>query len=90
MALIKNISTDYGVDATYHNVGSVQVDFRTRALAVTGFSYVDEAAHKAGKQPLAAFSFTVTKEGWQGTDPTREDVYKAMLTLPQFTDAINA
>lgn len=88
MALIKNIDTNFGVTANYTNIQTVQTYFKDGALDVTLLIYLDEAARKAGKQPIAAcppIRFTLEQLGT--SEPTRAAVYKAIKTLPDWSDA---
>jgi hypothetical protein len=54
MALIKSIMTDYGVPASYWNIGAVQEDFKGQGTEVTFYGYASKEARDAGKQPLSA------------------------------------
>ena len=54
MALIKSIPTDFGIDATYWNIGAVQEDFKGKGTEVTFYGYANKQARDDGKQPLSA------------------------------------
>lgn len=54
MALIKSIDTDFGIPATYWNIGAVQEDFKGRGTEVTFYGYANKQAREDGKQPLSA------------------------------------
>lgn len=54
MALIKSVDTDFGIPATYWNIGAVQEDFKGKGTEVTFYGYASKEAREAGKQPLSA------------------------------------
>ena len=54
MALIKSVDTDFGIPATYWNIGAVQEDFKGQGTEVTFYGYASKEARDAGKQPLSA------------------------------------
>ena len=54
MALIKSMDTDFGIPATYWNIGAVQEDFKGRGTEVTFYGYANKQAREDGKQPLSA------------------------------------
>jgi len=54
MALLKSIDTDYGIPATYWNIGAVQEDFKGQGTEVTFYGYASQQAREQGKQPLSA------------------------------------
>jgi hypothetical protein len=48
MALIKSIDTDYGIPASYWNIGAVQEDFKGKGTEVTFYGYASKEARDAG------------------------------------------
>ena len=48
MAFIKPISTDFGVDCYYWNIGAVQEDFKGQGTEVTFYGYASQEARQEG------------------------------------------
>jgi hypothetical protein len=86
MAFIKPVETDYGVYATYWNIGSIQEDFKGKGAEVTFYGYASEAARVAGKQPLSAGKMEIIGDEYS-PDMTRPAVYALMKLRPEFQGA---
>jgi hypothetical protein len=88
MALIKSISTDFGIPATYWNIGAVQEDFKGRGTEITFYGYASQAAREEGKQPLSAGKMQVAGEEYvAGAD--RAQLYAILKQRPEFEGAEN-
>lgn len=86
MALSKSIDTDFGVPATYWNIGAVQEDFKGKGTEVTFYGYADEAARIDGKQPLSAGKVQIAGDDYvAGAD--REALYAIIKQRPEFEGA---
>lgn len=83
MALFKSIDTEYGIPATYWNIGGIQEDFKGRGAEVTFYGYASKDARDAGKQPLAAGKMQIGG-GEYFADMTRPAVYQLMKQKPEF------
>lgn len=89
MALIKAIETDFGVDATYWNIGSYQDDFRGQGATLWLFGYSSQEARHSGAQPLASRTITIAGEDYT-SDRTRPDLYAFVSeNVEEFVDATN-
>jgi hypothetical protein len=89
MALIKSIDTDYGIPATYWNIGAVQEDFKGQGTEVTFYGYASKEAREAGKQPLSAGKVTISgAEYVAGAD--RAALYSIIKQRPEFEGAEDA
>jgi len=89
MALIKSIPTDFGIDATYWNIGAVQEDFKGQGTEVTFYGYASKEAHDSGKQPLSAGKVQVTGDEYvAGAD--RAALYAIIKLKPEFDGATDA
>lgn len=89
MALIKFIPTDYGIDASYWNIGAVQEDFKGRGTEVTFYGYASKEAREAGKQPLSAGKVQITGDEYvAGAD--RAALYSIIKQRPEFEGAQDA
>jgi hypothetical protein len=89
MALIKLIDTDYGIPATYWNIGAVQEDFKGQGTEVTFYSYASKEAREAGKQPLSAGKVAISgAEYVAGAD--RAALYSIIKQKPEFDGAVDA
>jgi hypothetical protein len=89
MALIKAIPTDYGIDASYWNIGAVQEDFKGQGTEVTFYGYASKEAREAGKQPLSAGKVNIAGEEYEaGAD--RAALYAIIKQKPEFAGAQDA
>jgi hypothetical protein len=89
MALIKSIPTDYGIDASYWNIGAVQEDFKGRGTEVTFYGYASKEARDAGKQPLSAGKVQIAGDEYvAGAD--RSVLYSIIKQKPEFDGAQDA
>lgn len=89
MAIIKSISTDFGIPATYWNIGAVQEDFKGRGTEVTFYGYANKQARDNSAQPLSAGKFQISgTEYVAGAD--REALYSILKQRAEFENAQNA
>jgi hypothetical protein len=89
MALIKSIDTDYGIPATYWNIGAVQEDFKSQGTEVTFYGYASKEAREVGKQPLSAGKVAISgAEYVAGAD--RAALYSIIKQKPEFDGAMDA
>jgi hypothetical protein len=87
MALIKAIPTDFGIDATYWNIGAVHEDFKGQGTEVTFYGYASKEAKEAGKQPLSAGKVQLSGDEYiAGAD--RATLYASIAKKPEFEGAI--
>jgi hypothetical protein len=86
MGLLISIDTDYGLPATYWNIGAVQEDFKGKGTEVTFYGYASQEARLAGKQPLSAGKAQITgAEYVAGAD--RATLYGILKQRPEFAGA---
>jgi len=52
MALIKQVDTNYGIQASYHRLRKVELDADREELTITTAIYISEQAKQAGAAPL--------------------------------------
>lgn len=89
MALIKSIVTDFGVPATYWNIGAVQEDFKGKGTEVTFYGYASKEARDSGNQPLSAGKMQIAGEQYiAGAD--RAQLYSVIKQRPEFEGAQDA
>jgi hypothetical protein len=89
MALIKAIDTDYGIPASYWNIGAVQEDFKGKGTEVTFYGYATKEARDAGKQPLSAGKVQIGGDEYvAGAD--RQALYAIIKLRPEFEGAEDA
>jgi hypothetical protein len=89
MALIKSVDTDFGIPATYWNIGAVQEDFKGRGTEVTVYGYASKEARETGKQPLSAGKIQIAGEDYvAGAD--RAALYTIIKQRPEFEGAEDA
>lgn len=89
MALAKVKQTQYGVDTTYHKLGTINISWHYQACFVDVFSYLSQDVREQEKLPLATTyyefngaDFTFTLE-----DNISEQIYTKLKTLPEWIDA---
>lgn len=86
MALSKSIDTDFGVPATYWNIGAVQEDFKGKGTEVTFYGYADKESRDGGKQPLSAGKVQIAGDDYvAGAD--RQALYAIIKQRPEFDGA---
>lgn len=89
MALIKSIDTEFGIPATYWNIGAVQEDFKGKGTEVTFYGYASMEARFAGKQPMSAGKFQLVGDEYiAGADRTA--LYAIIKQKPEFAGAEDA
>jgi len=86
MALIKSIDTDFGIPATYWNIGAVQEDFKGKGTEVTFYGYASQAAREEGKQPLSAGKVQIAGDEYVAGAP-RSALYSIIKQKPEFEGA---
>jgi len=89
MALIKSVDTDFGIPASYWNIGAVQEDFKGQGTEVTFYGYASKEARDAGKQPLSAGKVQIAGDEYvAGAD--RAALYAIIKQKPEFEGAEDA
>jgi hypothetical protein len=89
MALIKSVNTDFGIPATYWNIGAVQEDFKGCGTEVTFYGYASKEARDSGKQPLSAGKISISGDEYvAGAD--RAALYSIIKQKPEFNGAQDA
>jgi hypothetical protein len=86
MALNKSINTEYGIPATYWNIGAVQEDFKGKGTEVTFYGYASQEARQEGKQPLSAGKFQIAGDEYVA-DANRPELYAILKLRPEFEGA---
>jgi hypothetical protein len=84
MAINISINTDFGVSATYWNIGAYQEDFKGEGAEVTIYGYASQATRQAGHQPLSAAKVQFSGADYI-PDATREQIYNIIKQKPEFT-----
>ncbi|WP_353862023.1 hypothetical protein [Azospirillum formosense] len=67
MALIKSIPTDFGIDARYWHIYSVDHNRQQQAAQVVLAGYLDESVRRAGHRPLATLTLMLAGSDYPGT-----------------------
>jgi hypothetical protein len=89
MALIISIDTDFGIPASYWNIGAVQEDFKGKGTEITFYGYASKEAREAGKQPLSAGKAQIAGDQYvAGAD--RAMLYAIIKQRPEFAGAQDA
>ena len=88
MALLKAVKTNFGVDANYWNIFSVQEDFKNKTNEVVIVGYTSKEVRDADLDPVSWSNLTFNGDEYI-KDATRAEVYKA-LKAKDFSDAMDA
>ena len=88
MALAKTISTQFGVDSTYWNIGSINEDFKNKSIEVVMFGYISQAIRLANAEPVGWQNITLSEDDYVA-DATRALLYPVLKTK-HFIDAQDA
>jgi hypothetical protein len=88
MALLKSVNTEFGIDANYWNIYSINEDFRNKSLEVVINGYVSKEVRDENLNPVAWNNLTFAGDEYI-KDATREAVYLA-LKAKDFSDAQDA
>ena len=88
MAILKSISTDYGVDATYWNIFSINESFKEKTLEVVIMGYFSKTVREAGASPVAWQNLQLTGDAYI-QDANRPAIYKILKLKPEFADSID-
>jgi hypothetical protein len=88
MALLKAVSTEYGIDANYWNIYSIREDFKNKSLEVVINGYVSKEVRDENLNPVAWNNLTFVGDDYI-QDATRKEVYKKLKTT-EFADAADA
>jgi hypothetical protein len=88
MALLKTVNTEFGIDATYWNIGLITEDFKNEFLTVVINGYVSKEVRDENHNPVAWQNLQFTGDDYI-KDATREAVYLA-LKAKDFFDAQDA
>ena len=86
MAIIISIDTEFGVPATYWNIGSVQEDFKGKGTEVTIYGYASKEARLADNQPLSAGKIQLVGEDYI-PGANRQVLYGVLRQKPEFQNA---
>lgn len=89
MALIKDQPTEYGVDASYWNIGAVKEDFKGKGLQVTLYGYANAIACRDGKQPLSVAQVNIVGSEYR-PDLNRAELYTIIKKIPEWQEAVDA
>jgi len=79
MALLKTVATQYGIDATYWNIFSINEDFKNKTLEVVINGYVSKEVRDANNEPIAWSNLTFSGDEYI-KDVTRKAVYESLKT----------
>lgn len=85
MALKLAVDTEYGVRVEYWRIGAREEHIVNRNLKVGMLGYVNEAAARAGKSPIAAKPESL--DHLYRRDATMADLYRAVKKLPAWENA---
>ena len=86
MALIKNIKSEFGVDATYWKIATSNADFVAGTFNVTLYGYATQEARVANCEPLVQTGVSL-----QALDTAdRTSLYALIKATSAFQESIDA
>ena len=88
MALLKAVNTDFGIDANYWNIFSIQEDFKNATNEIVIVGYASKEIRDANLDPVSWQNLSFTGNDYI-KDATRALVYGA-LKAKDFSDATDA
>ncbi|MBF0552600.1 MAG: hypothetical protein HQK60_18970 [Deltaproteobacteria bacterium] len=86
MALSVSIATNFGIPATYWNIGRVEDNFREKSNNITLFGYVNQAARESNSQPLAGTTTVISGDDYT-PELARAQIYTIIKTKPEWATA---
>jgi hypothetical protein len=90
MALQKEITTKYGVNADYWKVDHVEVQYDQKRATAFIKPYRNKAARDAGSSPLdETQEFVLDFDAITATENLRENIYTFIKTQDFFSDAVD-
>jgi len=88
MALLKTVKTNYGIDAIYWNIFSINEDFKNKSLEIIITGYPSQNIREQDLDPVSWKTFQFSENDYI-KDATRALVYAALKTK-EFADAQDA
>ena len=85
MALLKTVKTNFGIDATYWNIASINENFKDKTLEVVMFGYISQEIRASDSDPVSWKTFQFIENDYI-KDATRALVYAALKTK-EFDDS---
>ena len=62
MAIIKQIASNYGVDAVYHRITNININYKNKQVVICVASYLTKEARRVNLSPLEEVDIEVPKE----------------------------
>jgi hypothetical protein len=87
MAIVKSIPSNFGIPATYHNIGVLRWVKETQSAVLEINSFSDKSSRDKGMRPLQVETETITG---QKDAPSLVQAYALLKALPDWTDAVDA
>lgn len=75
MALSLPVPTEFGIDATYHRIATVQANWADGGCSILLYSYIDQASRAAGAKPLGSVQIVLNEALSGDDDATRAALY---------------
>ena len=88
MALLKVVKTNFGIDASYWNIFSIQEDFKNKTLEIIITGYPSKNIRDQDLDPVSWKTFQFFEDDYI-KDATRALIYAALKTK-EFADAQDA
>lgn len=62
MAIIKQIASNYGIDAVYHRITNININYKRKQVVICVASYLTKEARRSNLSPLEEVDIEVPKE----------------------------
>lgn len=86
MGIVKPINTEYGVEATYWNIGALNKDYFSKSIEVTMYGFSSYQSRLDGAKPLSMGKIVLAGEDYIDTIE-RSEVYKKIKEKQEFVDS---
>lgn len=89
MALIKNIQLNTGVTATYHRIGMIDINWKTKDCLFVVEMFLDENAKNAGHNFLESknYGYSMDKFTFDVNQPLVSQLYVKLKLENEWSDA---
>ena len=86
MGILKPINTEYGVQATYWNIGAISKDYFLKSIEVTMYGFSSYESRLDGAKPLSMGKIVLSGDDYLDT-LERPDAYKKIKEKPEFCNS---
>lgn len=91
MALTKNLQTNFGIDATYWNIHSADINWTNKTVKYSLYGYQNSETRQNNLAPLATrvFENTLSDLNYSDGDNIREKIYEYLQSKESTENDLN-